>query len=72
MLTEQSQKDKNMSHKNTLKKNTWKENMSRNTHNEEQQTLLRSSSFVIMTIVWQRCSQIIRQKSPNVSGSGPW
>jgi len=34
-------------------------------------TLPRSSSFVIMTIVCERCSQIIRQKSPNVSGKGP-
>jgi len=31
----------------------------------------RSSSRVNMTMVVVRCSQIIRQKSPNVSGSGP-
>ena len=35
-------------------------------------TLFRSSSFVIITTDGMRCSQIMRQKSPNVSGSGPW
>lgn len=34
-------------------------------------TLDRSSSFVIMTTVALRCSHIILQKSPNVSGSDP-
>lgn len=30
-----------------------------------------SSSRVIMTMVAERCSHTIRQKSPKVSGSGP-
>jgi len=34
-------------------------------------TLPLSSSLVIMTIVEERCSQIILQKSLNVSGRGP-
>jgi len=35
------------------------------------QTRPLSSSLVIMTIVDERCSQTMRQKSQNVSGSGP-
>lgn len=35
-------------------------------------TLPRSSNLVIMIILNDLCSHTIRQKSPNVSGKGPW